>query len=199
MLIGLCGYARSGKDSVADCMKGFKKLAFATALKREVQRMLDVSSEKGGSVVDDKDKAKYRPMLVAWGQIKRSIKPDYWIRKLATTYNRICAEDIVITDVRYKNEIDWIHQMNGIVIMIARPGVGPANDEEKRSFGEILDSDKTGIDYTIVNDGSLADLKLKTKALMNKFLKEPEKYKRKDKFLFDEYELKDHRNRVKWY
>ena len=199
MLIGLCGYARSGKDSVADCMKGFKKLAFATALKREVQRMLDVSSEKGGSVVDDKDKAKYRPMLVAWGQIKRNIKPDYWIRKLATTYNRVCAEDIVITDVRYKNEIDWIHQMNGIVIMIARPGVGPANDEEKRSFGEILAGDKTGIDYTIVNDGSLADLKLKTKALMNKFLKEPEKYKRKDKFLFDEYELKDHRNRVKWY
>ena len=199
MLIGLCGYARCGKDSVADCMKGFKKLAFATALKREVQRMLDVSSEKGGSVVDDKDKAKYRPMLVAWGQIKRNIKPDYWIRKLATTYNRVCAEDIVITDVRYKNEIDWIHQMNGIVIMIARPGVGPANDEEKRSFGEILAGDKTGIDYTIVNDGSLADLKLKTKALMNKFLKEPEKYKRKDKFLFDEYELKDHRNRVKWY
>jgi len=199
MLIGLCGYARCGKDSVADCMKGFKKLAFATALKREVQRMLDVSSEKGGSVVDDKDKAKYRPMLVAWGQIKRAIKPDYWIRKLATTYNRICAEDIVITDVRYKNEIDWIHQMNGIVIMIARPGVGPANDEEKRSFGEILAGDKTGIDYTIVNDGSLADLKLKTKALMNKFQKDPEKYKRKDKFLFDEYELKDHRNRVRWY
>ena len=199
MLIGLCGYARCGKDSVADCMKGFKKLAFATALKREVQRMLDVSSEKGGSVVDDKDKAKYRPMLVAWGQIKRNIKPDYWIRKLATTYNRVCAEDIVITDVRYKNEIDWIHQMNGIVIMIARPGVGPANDEERRSFGEILAGDKTGIDYTIVNDGSLADLKLKTKALINKFLKEPEKYKRKDKFLFDEYELKDHRNRVKWY
>ena len=38
MLIGLCGYARCGKDSVADCLKGFKKLAFASALKREVQR-----------------------------------------------------------------------------------------------------------------------------------------------------------------
>ena len=65
--------------------------------------------------------------------------------------------------------------MNGVVIMVARPGVGPANDEEKRSFGEILASDKTGIDYTIVNDGSLADLKLKTKALLNKFQKDPEK------------------------
>ena len=199
MLIGLCGYARSGKDTVADCLKGFKKLAFASALKREVQRMIDVSSEKGGSVVDDKDKVKYRPLLVAWGSIKRALKPDYWIRKLATSYNKVCADDIVITDVRYKNEIDWIHEMNGIVIMLARPGYGPANDEEKKSFGEILAAKKTGIDFTIVNDGSLADLKLKTKAIMNKLEKERDKYKRKDKYILTEYELRDRRDRVRWY
>lgn len=199
MLIGLCGYARAGKDTVASCMAGFKKLAFASALKREVQRMLDVSSEKGGSVVDDKDKVKYRPLLVAWGAIKRAKKADYWIRKLATTYNRICAEDIVITDVRYKNEIDWIHEMNGIVIMVARPGYGPANDEEKKSFGEILESKTTGIDYTLVNDGSLSDIKLKAKALINKLQKDADKYKRKDKCVNPEYELRDSRNRIKWY
>jgi phosphomevalonate kinase len=169
MLIGLLGYARTGKDTMANAMLNFKKKSFAAPLKKEVQKMLQAS--KLDPDVDfnvDAYKVKYRPMLVAWGAIKRAEDPDYWIKLLSISPNTLSTEDIVITDVRYKNEVDWIKSMGGKVILVARPGYGPANAEEHRSFGEILEKGLKQIDHTIVNDSTIQDLKENTRILVKK-------------------------------
>jgi len=64
-----------------------------------------------------------------------------WIKRLAAEIERWSAgkEDprIVITDVRYLNEVQWIIENGGVVYRIVRPGYGPANTEEASSFRAI--------------------------------------------------------------
>lgn len=173
MLIGLLGYARVGKDTMASAMMNFTQMSFAAPLKKEVQKMLKAS--KLDPDVDfsiDSYKVKYRPMLVAWGAIKRAEDPDYWIKLLSISQNSVNTSDIVITDVRYKNEIDWIKSLGGKVILVARPGYGPANDEEKKSFGEILNRGLKQIDHTIINDGTIHNFKEKVRLLVKKIRSE---------------------------
>ncbi len=73
-----------------------------------------------------------RTLLVEYGRLGRAVDPDYWIKRLLLPPARAC-----ITDVRYANECQWIWSKGGIVFEIVRPGVGPANAEEERSFAEI--------------------------------------------------------------
>lgn len=165
MLIGLTGYARAGKDTAAlGCAVSFKRMAFATALKKDVENMLKASGIDPYADFSLEDcKIKYRPLLVAWGQIKRAEDPDYWIKKIKITPSIASVENIIITDVRYANEIEWIKEMGGKVILIARPEIGPANDEERKSFAEINDRCLKMIDKTLVNNSSRKDIGLQLK------------------------------------
>ena len=135
MLIGLCGYARSGKDTVASMMPGFLHHSFATKLKEEVSTMLNSVGIEANFNNED-TKVALRPFLVFWGAFKRKEIPLYWVNGMQ---NHLTPdEDHVITDVRYLNEAQWIKEHNGEVWYIDRPGIGPANDEEANSFAEIF-------------------------------------------------------------
>lgn len=69
---------------------------------------------------------------------------------------------IVVSDVRYKNESRRIRkEYGGVVWMVVRPGVGPANETEKKSIPEVK------YDLIIYNDGSLEDLRRKVMLLLN--------------------------------
>jgi hypothetical protein len=72
-------------------------------------------------------------------------------------------EPTVITDVRYVNEAQRIVDLGGVVIYIARPDIGPANDEEARSITELMGRVSTRV---IVNNGSLDALADKVQRLM---------------------------------
>lgn len=136
MILGLCGYAQVGKDTIGAALENYKRLAFADALKAEVTIML----ASQGIIVDlwGEDKAEWRDMLVFWGAKRRSQDPDYWIKQLVLRNAKELKEDrCVITDVRYANEVRWIQKHNGLVVRVNRPGYDPANDEERRSFKEI--------------------------------------------------------------
>ena len=37
---------------------------------------------------------------------------------------------VFITDVRFKNEAEWIKSLGGYIFQISRDGFGPANEEE---------------------------------------------------------------------
>lgn len=132
MLIGLCGYARVGKDSIAALMPGFVRRAFATQLKMDVDRL---TRPLGLDVLHNTEhKIMARELLVAHGRLARAVDPDYWIDRV-TVPNMNC----VITDVRYANEVEFILDKGGRVVRVFRNGYGPANEEERRSFEEIAD------------------------------------------------------------
>ena len=101
---------------------------------------------------------------------------DIWVNSLL---KRAGNQNVVITDVRFKNEIDFIHKNNGITIRVKR---GPEPDwyedavkynKGNRHIGWALSKERlmrAGIhvsetdwvgskfDYTIENDGTLEDL-----------------------------------------
>ena len=79
-IIGICGYARSGKDEAAKALieTGWTRLAFADELKLELCRTFGMSKE-----FLEQNKEAWRPLLVEWGRGRRRIYPAYWIEKLA--------------------------------------------------------------------------------------------------------------------
>jgi hypothetical protein len=137
-IIGLCGYAGVGKDTAARHMDGWKRYAFADCLKSD---LVDLGSLIGLDVfnLSGRDKEVFRPMFVAWGATARAFIPDFWIFRMFENLKVNADENakIVITDVRYPNEVDAIQRRGGKVIRIRRHCFGPANDEEARSFRQI--------------------------------------------------------------
>jgi len=142
-LIGLCGFARSGKNSFANFIleeqepnlpPKVQTLSFAYALRKELEAF--VFSKLGISTFteDSKEKEIIRPLLVCWGTevIRKQIDKDYWVKavkKMAQT-NRKNQITSIITDVRFENEINWIKEEKGVSIFIERKNVGPKNADE---------------------------------------------------------------------
>lgn len=147
-LIGISGFARSGKDTAAAALvrNGWTRKAFADALKRDAGLALRGSLIAGGYnppqdevapwFADPALKESFRPFLVEYGRAMRRLFPDYWIARLDLELRPDTC--YVITDVRYANEAAWIRGRGGRVVEIVRPGVGPANDEEKNSMAAFL-------------------------------------------------------------
>ena len=129
MLIGLAGFSRVGKDALCKEL-GWYRVAFADALKKFCQPLFD---EIGIDQFDAAQKEIARPVLVAVGKAARQIDTNFWIDRV---YLPI-GVNVCVTDVRYVNEVKLIHQNHGKVFLVQRPGYGPANDEEERSFAEI--------------------------------------------------------------
>lgn len=124
IIIGCGGYARSGKDTFVKISKkvlrdnGYTcvKLAFADALKEEIDPFLIEHYGISAWTDDTEEKSIIRPYLVAHGCGKRMVsKGRYWIDKIDQAIEAIhFTEDVIfISDCRFENEADWIHQKWG--------------------------------------------------------------------------------------
>ena len=123
VVIGVGGYARSGKDTfVKIAKKIFKehgyssiRLAFADALKEEIDPFLKEYYGISAWTEDPDEKKVIRPLLVAHGCQKRVQNPTYWIEKIDAALENIhFNEDVAfISDCRFPNEADWIHNKWG--------------------------------------------------------------------------------------
>lgn len=131
MLIGLTGYARSGKDTVANYLVsdyGFVRIGFADKLK-ELAVMIDPDLDSLVKVLGwetAKQVPKYRKFLQDLGNSARLVlNENIWINKV---FEQIGLRNIVISDARYLNEFEAIQAVGGKVIRINRNDVGPVND-----------------------------------------------------------------------
>lgn len=168
-VIGFAGYARVGKDTCADFAKewlpeDYSRSSFANRLKRECGLMLSAVTEDSPNLLLTENKIKYREFLVFWGRHRRKAQPDYWIENLEDENSNPVSSKTVISDVRYPNEAQWIRKRGGVVVLVERPNVGPANEEEKQSIQTIVS--ERYYDYALLNDGSLDDLKEKVAKLI---------------------------------
>jgi len=135
MIVGLCGHSKAGKNALAERMEEYEQAAFADALKVEVTKMLrglGIEADLWGA-----DKEEWRDLLVFWGRKRREQDRDYWIKQLYLRIAPVADKRIVITDVRYANEVAWVHKQGGWVMGLDRPGFGPANGEEEYSIKSI--------------------------------------------------------------
>ncbi len=120
--IGLCGYMRSGKDTIADYLikhHEYMRFGFAQALKEEVSRGVGCTPEE---LNEEPLRSEVRPVLQIWGtEFRRAQDPDYWIRqaaqKISHHQSRI-DRPIVFNDVRFQNEIDMLRERGFVIIKI---------------------------------------------------------------------------------
>ena len=167
MLIGIMGYARSGKNTFATLLskivgegRTVTELSFAAKLKSELCTMLRAVGVDTSDIFLSK-KELWRPMMVAWGKQRRSIYPNYWVDPVIKCYKKIMsmptkgAEPIcIITDVRYLNEAEAIKKSGGLLVHIInpKPEGAPANEEEFLSMLRITKSDLYDDVIKIEND-----------------------------------------------
>ena len=146
MIIGIAGFQGSGKDTIADYLQniyGFKRDSFAATLKdavaavfgwdRELLEGRTTESRAWREAVDpwwanrlNMPGLTPRLVLQKWGTevARKSWHDDTWIASLENKLAR-AHNDIVITDVRFPNEIRAVRDAGGIVIRVVR---GPEPD-----------------------------------------------------------------------
>lgn len=131
-LIGLSGWARSGKDTVAERLGlyGFKRRAFADHLKYAAAVIFGFSNDQlygdAKDVVDPHWGFTPRHALETLGEAQRAaFGEDIWIRSLLC---QPLPKKTVISDVRYPNEANAILAMGGEVWRIERRGLESISD-----------------------------------------------------------------------
>jgi len=141
MIIGVCGFIGSGKDTIADYLMNihqFRRESFANSLKDAVAQVFGWSrdmlegrtrqSREWREQVDpwwaerlDMPDLTPRWVLQHWGTevCRRAFHDDIWIAALENKL-RNSQDDIVISDCRFPNEIKSIKDAGGIVIRVVR-------------------------------------------------------------------------------
>lgn len=177
-LIGVAGQLRNGKDVISDYIAKkleFKRAAFASNVKRIFCETFDVDMEfveKWKTISENPPgfEMPVRQALQFIGDGFRKIKKDIWVDLIF----RNDSQQIVISDVRYINELIQIKNNNGTNILVYRSGYlneDPNESESqikefveyylsKKIEGKVHENDKKFglIDYFIINDGTLDDL-----------------------------------------
>ena len=179
MIIGLTGYAQSGKDTVAKILVdqyGYTRIAFADKIRDflyETNPMYDsIAGEplfvKARVDRDGWEKAKQSPhirrLLQNSGVAARKLFGDaFWVHEAMKTMLDDPRPDMnyVITDVRFINEADMIQANNGQMWRIKRMGVEAVNGHVSEH-----EMDKYKVDQIFTNNGTLDDLAAMVKARM---------------------------------
>lgn len=152
-LIGLTGHIGSGKDQVAEALKhglGFEHVKLADPLKRAVVNIFGVPPCTVYGTQEEKarplawligangDKLSGRRLLQLFGtEGCRSIVPDVWINRLAKTIddnNEAGIERHVVSDVRFRNEVEAIRKWGGVVwrvVCVGGPDHGDADHDSE--------------------------------------------------------------------
>lgn len=179
-IIGLTGFAGSGKDAFAKFLVAtgnFVRIGFADAVK-EMALVLDPKIFTGSRstgpepysylstivMADGWDKAKQIPEVREYLQIlgteagRNILGNDVWVNAAKLKADEAISKgfNVVITDVRFPNEEHYIKSEGGILIRIVRENVGAVNDHISD-----VGIDSLNPDVYVHNDGSLEDLKAK--------------------------------------
>lgn len=173
-IIGLSGFARVGKDEVAQILVndyGFKRVAFADKL-RDVLYQLNpmVGFDRHASlyvqdVIDHYGwngykETEYGPeirrLLQRLGTEagRQTLWDSIWID---AAFNNVDSDKVVVTDARFFNEFDAVRDRGGSIWRIERPGVGPLNSHAS----EMEAIDYPNFEVVLQNDGTLEDLQRK--------------------------------------
>lgn len=170
MIIGVTGFARSGKDTIGQYLVerwDFRRVAFADAVREAVYTLNpDVYSE----AEDTWETVQYIVDTIGWdraktefGEIRRLLQvmgtevgrmmlgPNVWVHIVDKKMMKLGVDDYVITDVRFENEADFVRDLGGIVVRVTRSGVEAINQHSS----EVIDFDW---DFEIQNDGTLDEL-----------------------------------------
>lgn len=173
-LIGLGGYAYSGKDAFADVLEknlGWYKTYMSKALRESLETlnpivdfdrargthvrfkdMIDMFSYEGA-----KQNKEVRALLQRMGtEVGRKLwSEDFWVDLCFKDVEKKLDEGrlVVVTGIRYPNELSIIESLGGVSVWVSRPEYFAVN--EHSSDNSLVAED---FDEVFHNNGTLADL-----------------------------------------
>lgn len=197
-LIGICGHAGVGKDTVARYIHhSYHNCwieAFADSLKEAAAYAFGLSIDSFYDPDKKEDVHQYwgvSPRMIAqflgtemfrehiW-KLLPADSQDFWVRRLAGKLSgdlvgfdgeimQYDAEDtVVIPDVRFQNEYDFITANNGIIIHLTRPGydgnIGISSHQSEAGFH----FNKPEVTWHIDNSNRLDDLYTEVDTIIQK-------------------------------
>lgn len=125
-IVGFSGKAGSGKDTAGKYLVdryGWLHYFFAKPLKEGCNIMFNLSEEEiknKEKKIDRWDKSPRQLYQLLGTDVARAIDDKVWIKGAQNFIDNNPDSSIVITDVRFPNEADWIRDNNGIVIFLER-------------------------------------------------------------------------------
>jgi len=155
MIIGVAGKKRVGKDTVAAYISkkyGYRHVAFADKVK-------DIAGDLFGLNffnMSAEDKEKHRYIMQYIGDNLRGLDSLIWVKYVFRKY----PDNIVISDVRYPNEVEYIQSQGGKVIHIIRD----TGMQDMHASEVALDSFEK-FDFEVYNEGTVEDLQRKVDTL----------------------------------
>ncbi|WP_110995830.1 deoxynucleotide monophosphate kinase [Pseudomonas sichuanensis] len=167
ILIGLAGHARVGKDTAAQYLEAHHTLisyAFADPLKQALASMFNLADTQLEGPAKElpltwlgKSPRELMQLLgTEWG--RDLVHPQLWLLLAEQKLQLLAEHDqsmngVVIRDVRFENEADWVRNKGGVIFHISRRGIRPANGHVSESGVR-----HNAGDYVIENDGTLEEL-----------------------------------------
>ena len=163
MIIGLSGYAQSGKDTVAEllCLNyGYTRLSFADPMRDAIytlnpyveggNRVADLVDEYGWDVA--KANPEVRRLLQVFGTDvgRKMFGENFWVQQ---AFDKVESDRVVFADVRFPNEAKEIMQYGGQVWRVNRHNHAPVNGHKSEHA-----MDNFMFKRVLYNDGTLDDL-----------------------------------------
>lgn len=168
-VIGLSGYARAGKDTVARTLteSGWTRVGFADVLKLALYRLNPIINNRGmrlqmallcfddphGPEAQEYLKAEYPQVRALHQRLgtevgREMFGPNFWIDQ---AMRRIPdGTKVVFTDCRFPSEAEAVRDLGGQLWRVERPGTGPVNGHSSETA-----LDDADFDVVIVNDSTL--------------------------------------------
>jgi signal transduction histidine kinase len=169
MIIGLSGYAQTGKDTIADYLiknYGFTRVSFADPIREALYKLnpnIRLAESYGASLSHAVDS-------MGWEEVKRlSADARELLQRLGTEVGRSMFGDsfwvdmamekarshdkVVFTDVRYPNELQAIVEASGAVWRVVKDNVGAVNRHASETA-----LDDYQFEYIIFNNDTIESL-----------------------------------------
>ena len=192
-VIGISGFARSGKDTLASILGSrlttaglaVKILSFAFSLKGDIDDFC--KSKIGISAFSEETdlKSKIRPILIAYGACQRQISGGkYWLNKLKPEIDRFFengGDVVIVPDLRFKeyefDEFDLIKSYSQSTIFTVSKVLPcgslnpPAHESESKNFPFFLENSDLNLTWSSSNNEAYLNSKVEDclKILESKF------------------------------
>lgn len=210
MLVGISGFIGCGKSTVADQLTdqfGFRKDSFATSLKDAVASMFDWPRNMIEG--DTKHSREWREEIDEWWANKLGI-PNFsprlalqligtdslrnhfnegiWFMTLENRIRKNPDQHVVVSDVRFPNEIEFIKNQGGIMVrvdrgpapvwyetaLMANKGNSLAKEAMTKTYSSAHFSEWAWVgakfDYVVNNNDTLASLDMQVYEIVKKIL-----------------------------
>jgi phosphomevalonate kinase len=140
-LVAISGKRRSGKSFMGTMLEkhyGYRSISLAAPLKQMIREQFGLTEDQTDGhlkeIVDMRYGLTPRELMIRFGAFYRSIDRDFWVKKLFDQIKQTPQAQMgkyVITDMRFKNELDWFKRHGATLVRLERDEefTGPSIDD----------------------------------------------------------------------